>query len=171
MILRHYIPSATWYRGVGYHRVINSLKKLIHNMLNAINGYINYFKLNWTFISLKNKTIHLITFFIDSFFRFHWTFKIQQNHLNDKKFSFRSTPMKRCWDETVTMCRFCHHFTSRFYVPRSQKHKNTVKLSVFFALLGSALVKAALKMLMKLTPSVKFWTKLSLKQNHLATAM
>jgi len=30
--------------------------------------------------------------------------------------------------------------------------KNTGKLSVFFALLGSAGVKAALKMLMKLTP-------------------
>jgi hypothetical protein len=39
-------------------------------------------------------------------------------------------------------------------IPKAQK--NTVKSSVFFALLGSARAKAALRMLMKLTPVVKF---------------
>ncbi len=45
--------------------------------------------------------------------------------------------------------------TSSFYWRRSQKRKKTVKLSVFFALLGSARAKAALRTLIKLTPDVE----------------
>jgi len=45
------------------------------------------------------------------------------------------------------MCSFYTHAD-----PKSAK--KTVKLSVFFALLGSAGVKAACEMLMKLTPDV-----------------
>ena len=41
-----------------------------------------------------------------------------------------------------------------FYAHRSQKRKKVLDLTVFFALLGSLLVKAAHKMLMKLTPGV-----------------
>jgi len=43
---------------------------------------------------------------------------------------------------------------SRFGVCRSQKCKKADSLTVFFALLGSARVKAAHRMLMKLTPGV-----------------
>jgi len=32
--------------------------------------------------------------------------------------------------------RFIHHFKQSFNTPRSQKHKNTIKPSVFFVLLG-----------------------------------
>ncbi len=54
-----------------------------------------------------------------------------------------------------------HHvsISSTFYkqllhtqIPKLKSAKNTVKLSVFFALLGSALVKAERKMLKKSTP-------------------
>ena len=40
-----------------------------------------------------------------------------------------------------------------FYAHRSSKHKKLFDLTVFFALLGSAHVKAACNMLVKLTPS------------------
>jgi len=53
-----------------------------------------------------------------------------------------------------TWFQFHQHSTSSFYVRRSQKRKKTVKLSAFFALLESALTKAACKMLMKLTTGV-----------------
>jgi len=43
------------------------------------------------------------------------------------------------------MGRFHQHFLCSFYLPRSQKLKNTVKLSVFFALLGSPHIKASSK--------------------------
>jgi hypothetical protein len=46
--------------------------------------------------------------------------------------------------------------TSSFYASRSQKWKKTVKLSVFFSLLGSASAKAACRTLMKLTPGAHF---------------
>ncbi len=42
-----------------------------------------------------------------------------------------------------------------FYVRRSQKHKKTVKLSFFFAPLGSGRLKAARRTLMKLTRGVR----------------
>jgi len=42
--------------------------------------------------------------------------------------------------------------------------KKTVKLSVFFALWGSALVKAAQRTLMKLTPGLKYINKWWLKK-------
>jgi len=50
------------------------------------------------------------------------------------------------------MCQFHQHSTSRYYVRRSLKRKNTVKLSAFFMLLGSSLAKTAHKTFMKLTP-------------------
>jgi hypothetical protein len=48
-------------------------------------------------------------------------------------------------------CQFNQHFTHSFYthIPKAQ---NIVKLLVFFALSGYAHVKAACKMMMKLTP-------------------
>jgi len=55
--------------------------------------------------------------------------------------------------------RFPQQFTHSFYLQRSQKRKNTVKLSVFFVLLGSQRIKATSKMLVKSTPGcnkVKF---------------
>jgi len=42
----------------------------------------------------------------------------------------------------------------RLKIPKAQK--KTVNLSVFFALLGSASVKAARRKLMKLTPAINF---------------
>jgi len=57
----------------------------------------------------------------------------------------------------VTWSQFHKHFTSSFYASRSIKRKRTDGLTVFFALLGfAARVKAARKMLMKLTPRVNF---------------
>jgi len=53
----------------------------------------------------------------------------------------------------VTWGRFYQYFTSSFaQIPKTQK-RLTTKL-YFFALLGSARVKAARKMLVKLTPEV-----------------
>jgi hypothetical protein len=52
--------------------------------------------------------------------------------------------------------QFYQRFTTSFYASRSRKRKNTVKLSVFFALLGSVHEKAARRLLMKLTPGVNF---------------
>jgi len=46
---------------------------------------------------------------------------------------------------------FTNMFTLRFYTCISQKCKNSVKLSVSFALLGSANIKTALRKLMRLT--------------------
>ena len=45
-------------------------------------------------------------------------------------------------------------FTCSFYARRSQNRKKQLELTVFFALLGSSSVKAASKMLVKLTPGV-----------------
>ena len=47
---------------------------------------------------------------------------------------------------------FINVFTRSFYVRRSQKRKKLLDLTVFFVLLGSERVKAARKMLVKLTP-------------------
>ncbi len=47
-------------------------------------------------------------------------------------------------------------FMRTFYEHRSQKHKKTDNLTVFFMLLGHARAKAARKMLMKLTSGVNF---------------
>jgi len=49
---------------------------------------------------------------------------------------------------------FYQHSTSSYCACRSRKHKKTVKSSVFFAILGSASVKAANRILMKLTPGL-----------------
>ena len=46
---------------------------------------------------------------------------------------------------------FINVFTRSFYTLRSRKHKKLLDLTVFFVLLGSAHVKAARKMLVKLT--------------------
>ncbi len=53
--------------------------------------------------------------------------------------------------------QFHQHSMRNVYACRSQKCKKTVKLSIIFALLGSALSKAAHRMLMKLTPGVRFF--------------
>jgi hypothetical protein len=55
----------------------------------------------------------------------------------------------------VSRGQFHKRFTSSFYLLRFQKRINTVKLLVLFALLGSVRVKAAHKMLAKLTPGIK----------------
>ncbi len=49
---------------------------------------------------------------------------------------------------------FTNMFTCSFYTRRSQRHKMMDELTFIFALLGSACLKAAHKMLMKLTPNV-----------------
>jgi len=58
--------------------------------------------------------------------------------------------------------RFHQSFMSSFYESRSQKRKkDTDDLNVFFAHLGSAPIKAARKMLMKLTPDAALMSCLS----------
>ena len=64
---------------------------------------------------------------------------------------------------------FINVLTSYFYARRSQKRKKLLNLTVFFALLGSARVKAACRMMVKLTPGVNT-TKLfllNIKLGHL----
>ena len=51
--------------------------------------------------------------------------------------------------------QFHQHYTNSFYTCRSQKRKKLLELSVFFSLLESACIKAACKMLVKLTPGLK----------------
>ena len=51
------------------------------------------------------------------------------------------------------MVNFTNVITHSFYARRSQKRKKLLELTVFFALLGSTCVKAAHKMLMKMTPA------------------
>jgi hypothetical protein len=66
-----------------------------------------------------------------------------------KHFCMQKLLIKRWWNwhlVSISKISFC--------TPRSQKRKNTVKSSIFFALLGSASVKAAHRMLIKLTPNV-----------------
>ena len=50
------------------------------------------------------------------------------------------------------VANFINLFTRSFYARRSQNCKKLLELIVFFALLGSTRVKAARKMLVKLTP-------------------
>jgi len=50
---------------------------------------------------------------------------------------------------------FINMFTHSFYSSRSQKHKKTVNSSVFFALLGSAHVKALYKRVGEIDPWFK----------------
>ena len=52
--------------------------------------------------------------------------------------------------------QFHQHFTCSFYTRRSQKRKNDSQLKQLFSLSGSACVKAACKMLVKLTPGGEF---------------
>ena len=56
---------------------------------------------------------------------------------------------------------FINVFTCCVYAQRSQKRKKLLELTVFFALLGSARVNAARKMLVKLTQAGPFVTCLS----------
>ena len=53
---------------------------------------------------------------------------------------------------------FINVFTCRFYARRSRKLKKLLELTVLIALLGSESVKAARKMLVKLTPCFNIWT-------------
>jgi hypothetical protein len=58
----------------------------------------------------------------------------------------------KIWNNKVTRGQFHQHFTRWIYKGRSQKHKKTDILTVFFGLLGNAHTKAARKMLVKLSP-------------------
>jgi len=51
---------------------------------------------------------------------------------------------------------FINVLRAAFALADPESAKKTVKLSVFFALSGSALAKAAPKMLLKLTPGLNF---------------
>ena len=52
---------------------------------------------------------------------------------------------------TRPQVNFIYMFMSSFYACRSQKCKKLIELTLFFAVLGSVHVKAARKMLVKLT--------------------
>jgi hypothetical protein len=54
-------------------------------------------------------------------------------------------------------CQFRQHSTYSFCTQRSQKCKKDWQLDYLFALSGSAHVKAARRMLMKLTPGLVIW--------------
>ena len=56
--------------------------------------------------------------------------------------------------QMIARGQFHQHSTSSFYVQRSLKRKKLLNLTVFFVLLGSGCVKAARRMLVKLTPGV-----------------
>ena len=60
--------------------------------------------------------------------------------------------LKTCIFTRRAKVSFINLFTRSFYAHRSQKRKKLLDLTVFFALLGSAQVKAARKLLVKLTP-------------------
>ncbi len=66
------------------------------------------------------------------------------------------TTMKSIGDDFTNILR------AAFYVIRSQNHKNIVKPSVFFVLLGSAHINCLPKMLVKSTPAVKLTIFMSL---------
>ena len=59
--------------------------------------------------------------------------------------------MQQVGKERRSVVNFINVFTRSFYTCRSWKRKKLLELTVFFALLGSALIKAACKMLVKLT--------------------
>jgi hypothetical protein len=74
------------------------------------------------------------------------------------------TVFSRFWDlrakklhlkvyEIEPRCQFHQHSTSSFACADPKSTKKTDDLTVFFVLSGSACVKSAFKMLMKLTPS------------------
>jgi len=52
---------------------------------------------------------------------------------------------------TPSRCQFNQHFTDSFYTHRSRKGKKDSQVVSFFALLGSACIKTARKMFLKLT--------------------
>ena len=59
----------------------------------------------------------------------------------------------------VNWGQFYQHSTCSFYARRSQKRKKDCQVKQFFVLLGSSSVKAACRMLVKLTPDLfeKWW--------------
>ena len=63
--------------------------------------------------------------------------------------------MKTYLKSESTRVNFINVLTHSFYTRRSQKRKKLLELTVFFVLLGSACVKAAHKMLVKLTAGLK----------------
>jgi hypothetical protein len=63
-------------------------------------------------------------------------------------------------DEIDARGQFHQHSTSSFCGRRSKKQTKTVKISVFFALLGSACTQAVCRMLMKLTSVVLSYSEL-----------
>jgi len=66
---------------------------------------------------------------------------------------FKPMNLEKCWG-IDTWSQFHQRSTSSIYARRPRKRKKTVKLSIFFALLGSGGIKAAHKMLVELTPDV-----------------
>ena len=54
---------------------------------------------------------------------------------------------------------FINVFTRSFYTSRSQRRKKLLDLTLFFALTGSAIVKAARIMMVKLTPECKMYAR------------
>ena len=59
-------------------------------------------------------------------------------------------------DISVIRGQFHQQFTSSFYARRSQKCKKDSQIKQLFLLLGLVCVKAARKLLMKLTPDIFF---------------
>ncbi len=64
----------------------------------------------------------------------------------------------RQWGRT-SRCQFHQHFMSSFYTQRSQKHKDTDDLNIFFKLLGSAHVKAVCKHIGEI--DLRWWSRTS----------
>ena len=78
----------------------------------------------------------------------------------EKKETFFSFCAKTVPTVKLPGVNFIQMLTNSFYARRSQKRKKTVKLSSFIALLGSARVKAARRMLVKMNPGRKKWGKI-----------
>jgi len=68
--------------------------------------------------------------------------------------------------EFETRCQLHQRYTHSFYVRRLLKHNKDWQLDCIFALLGSAHIKAARKMLIKLTPGPYFFNVLRAAFTH-----
>ncbi len=79
---------------------------------------------------------------VDPFHRFSFVVELKKS--NHSKLNVRSQ-VDGCDENQGSICH--QHFTRRFYMQRSQKYKKDCRLDCIFAILGSASVKAARKML------------------------
>jgi len=82
--------------------------------------------------------------------------KSRESKTTDREIVSHCSSLRRVGTQqykTPTMCQFHQCSKSNFYARRSQKRKKKVKLSVFYVSSGSLLKKAAIRMLMKLTPA------------------